>query len=161
MFTLLGTNISPFKAILKMIFLFSRWDMLLQFPGGYLYIHIWAVGCTGKNIFRCLIKTSVCKYGNIHIYIYIYMSTKIYINIPIHYEYTIYIYWIIEHIVWIWYSRYIHCTFFLSCKQSPSIPDMQKEAILAASMDGTPRFSEAASCNLRVQCIWCFFRPWI
>ena len=27
--TLLGTNISPFKGILKMIFLFPRWDMLI------------------------------------------------------------------------------------------------------------------------------------
>ena len=27
--TLLGTNISPFKAVLKMMFLFQRWDMLV------------------------------------------------------------------------------------------------------------------------------------
>ena len=36
--TLLGTNISPEKSILKMIFLFPRWDMLI--PGGYLKITI-------------------------------------------------------------------------------------------------------------------------
>ena len=29
-FTLLGTNISPEKSILKMIFLFPRWDMLIS-----------------------------------------------------------------------------------------------------------------------------------
>ena len=28
--TLLGTNISPEKSILKMIFLFPRWDMLIS-----------------------------------------------------------------------------------------------------------------------------------
>ena len=28
--TLLGTNISPEKSILKMIFLFQRWDMLVS-----------------------------------------------------------------------------------------------------------------------------------
>ena len=30
MYTLLGTNISPEKSILKMIFLFPRWDMLIS-----------------------------------------------------------------------------------------------------------------------------------
>ena len=28
-YTLLGTNISPIKALLKMMFLFPRWDMLV------------------------------------------------------------------------------------------------------------------------------------
>jgi len=32
--TLLGTNISPGKAVLKMIFLSHGWDMF-SFPGGY------------------------------------------------------------------------------------------------------------------------------
>jgi len=32
-FTLLGTNISPEKSILKMIFLFPRWDMLIFVEG--------------------------------------------------------------------------------------------------------------------------------
>ena len=88
-------------------------------------------------------KTSVCTYGNIHQYI------------CIHYAYTIYtLYWIIEHIVWTWYSRYcIHCTFCLSCKKWPSIPDMQKETI-HASMDGNPlQWSFVATCN---QGIWCY-----
>ena len=30
LYTLLGTNISPEKSILKMIFLFPRWDMLIS-----------------------------------------------------------------------------------------------------------------------------------
>ena len=34
--TLQGTNISPKNGILKMIFLFLRWDML-SFPGGYTF----------------------------------------------------------------------------------------------------------------------------
>ena len=43
-FTLLGTNISPPKVCLKMIFLFPRWDMLVSWRGYldvYLYIYIY------------------------------------------------------------------------------------------------------------------------
>ena len=39
-YTLLGTNISPPKVCLKMIFLFSRWDMLV-FWRGYLDVYIY------------------------------------------------------------------------------------------------------------------------
>ena len=46
--TLLGTNISPTKALLKIIFLFSRWDMY-PFPGNsaifpHLNVHCWLTG---------------------------------------------------------------------------------------------------------------------
>ena len=39
-YTLLGTNISPEKSILKMIFLFPRWDMLISWRV-YLYLFLW------------------------------------------------------------------------------------------------------------------------
>ena len=39
-FTLLGTNISPEKSILKMIFLFPRWDMLIFVEGKGCYCFV-------------------------------------------------------------------------------------------------------------------------
>ena len=39
--TLLGTNISPFKGILKMIFLFPRWDMLVPWRVNLNHLDFW------------------------------------------------------------------------------------------------------------------------
>ena len=41
MYTLLGTNISPTKALLKMIFLFPRWDMLVPWRVIILQFRAW------------------------------------------------------------------------------------------------------------------------
>ena len=45
-YTLQGTNISPKNGILKMIFLFPRWDMLIPWRVLYIYIslHFWLPG---------------------------------------------------------------------------------------------------------------------
>ena len=50
-YTLLGTNISPPKVCLKMIFFFPRWDMLVSWRG-YLdvYIYMYAVCIKCMNI---------------------------------------------------------------------------------------------------------------
>ena len=45
-----GTNISPHNGILKMIFLFPRWDMLIP----------WRVFWTGTSVFKC-----GCIYGSL------------------------------------------------------------------------------------------------
>ena len=45
-YTLLGTNVSPEKSILKVIFLFPRWDMLISWRVYiYTYIHVRCVWC--------------------------------------------------------------------------------------------------------------------
>ena len=49
--TLQGTNISPKNGILKMIFLFLRWDMLI--PGGYTWI-IYTVDIWYVCIIMCI-----------------------------------------------------------------------------------------------------------
>ena len=53
--TLLGTNISPENGILKLIFLFPRWDMY-PFPGGYLLMSYWKKTWSSLFIRHCCVR---------------------------------------------------------------------------------------------------------
>ncbi len=67
--TLLGTNISPTKALVKMIFLFPRWDMLVQ--GGYSFLPMEERALMTEILhdFRYQYVHHIL-YTHIHIYIY-------------------------------------------------------------------------------------------
>ena len=58
-YTFLGTNISPEKSILKMIFLFRRWDMLISWRV-YIYDTYYVYRHTA-NIVYTLLETNIAS----------------------------------------------------------------------------------------------------
>ena len=65
-YTLLGTNISPEKSILKMIFLFSRWDMLISWRVYFVYFFV----------FHYDIIWMVFLYEWLKLYIYMHLFSR-------------------------------------------------------------------------------------
>ena len=59
LYTLLGTNISPKNGILKMIFLFPRWDMSVPWRVIDSYFFKWVEATKSKNISLLVLRLVV------------------------------------------------------------------------------------------------------